>query len=777
MTFAAPLFLLATLAAVIPVILHLINRQKVKDLPFPTLRFLKISVEKTRRRRRLHDVLLMLLRAGVFILIALGLARPAMTNLATLFGGGANLAVAIILDNSASMGTIDQDKMRFDTATNAARQVLDQLDDGDQVAFYLTSGPAFPEEGKLDRTEEKALQMLAQCKLSYERADLAVELRQARKLLASSKAPNKQIFVITDNQRLSWRGLEDEADARVPGAAGASAAPSPAGVPTAAGRSGGPAAEASPEAAEPSEEEGTDIPIILVDCHRAPKPNAALRDVVLTATVPVAGVPVKATVEVENTASVAQSRVAEVHVDGAKEGASPELKLDAGAKLTHDFVFTFKQGGLHKGEARLTGDDGLKLDDRRFFALEVDQEIPVAVVKAQRHEIPYLEDTYYLERALSPAKQEGWAIRTTTLVASDLLGEPLDTYKLVYCVNLPALETEAAQRLAAYVARGGNVVWVCGPNVDPAAYNRMNEVAGGKLLPAPLLDLRAAGPAFQRDSWTIGFLDRQHPALGHLVEPASLYQSVLVYRHARVDAAASAEASVLARLDDGEPLLVERAVERGKVLLLGTGVHAAWTNLPLRPIFLPLVVRLSFQLAGAELARHQLFAGAPIVLNLDDEVHQVGVEVLPPSGATLRLKSEPVEGSPGQTFRYADTHDVGIYVLRLIESVRPRQIAFAVNLDPEESSTEKIPNEELATRLRPAVVVFAENPDDLSSTFKLLREGRSLWGAFLTGVLVLLVFEVLISNRLSPAEEPAAKTPYALRRPGVGSARPAVATK
>ena len=57
MTFAAPLFLLAALAAAIPVVLHMINRQQAKELPFSTLRFLQISVQKTRRRKRIHDVL------------------------------------------------------------------------------------------------------------------------------------------------------------------------------------------------------------------------------------------------------------------------------------------------------------------------------------------------------------------------------------------------------------------------------------------------------------------------------------------------------------------------------------------------------------------------------------------------------------------------------------------------------------------------------------------------------------------------------------------------
>ena len=46
MTFAAPLFLIAALAAAIPIVLHMVNRQRAKQLPFSTLRFLKISVRE-----------------------------------------------------------------------------------------------------------------------------------------------------------------------------------------------------------------------------------------------------------------------------------------------------------------------------------------------------------------------------------------------------------------------------------------------------------------------------------------------------------------------------------------------------------------------------------------------------------------------------------------------------------------------------------------------------------------------------------------------------------
>ena len=275
MTFAAPLFLLAAFAAAIPVVLHLVNRRRAKEVPFPTLRFLELSVQKTRRRKRIQDLLLMLLRTAVLLLVAVGLARPAMTNLGALWGG-AQTAVVIILDNSASMGMIDRDRVRLETATAAAAQILDQLTDGDQASLLPTCGPPPPGAGRLDRTQQSVRQIIRQCRVGYERANLMLKLRQARQLLAGSDAPNKQIYILTDMQRVSWEGGGSLA------AAGTAAYSAGADVPSAAKQQ---------------------IPIIIVDCNRAPKPDAAVEKVELETAVPMVGLPVKAAVTVLNASS------------------------------------------------------------------------------------------------------------------------------------------------------------------------------------------------------------------------------------------------------------------------------------------------------------------------------------------------------------------------------------------------------------------------------------------------------------------------------------------
>ena len=96
----------------------------------------------------------------------------------------------------------------------------------------------------------------------------------------------------------------------------------------------------------------------------------------------------------------------------------------------------------------------------------------------------------------------------------------------------------------------------------------------------------------------------------------------------------------------------------------------------------------------------------------------------------------------------------------------PGSGSYAVNFDPDEADPAKISRDELQERFGRTPLVFAENPDDLSSTFALLREGKSLWGLFLTAVLILLVFETFIANRLSPKHEPEAtrQGPPGMRR-------------
>jgi hypothetical protein len=319
---------------------------------------------------------------------------------------------------------------------------------------------------------------------------------------------------------------------------------------------------------------------------------------------------------------------------------------------------------------------------------------------------------------------------------------------VIYCVNLKSLDADMAGRLRTYVEQGGNLVWICGDNVEVGEYNRMNEQAGGTLLPAPLLEVRSVEAGSGKDSWNCTFLEKKHPALSALMEPPELYQSILLYKHVRIDKAPAL--SVMARLDDGEPFLVERNVADGKVVMLCTSGHVGWTNLPLRPIFLPLLARMTFQLAGAEQARHVGVAGTPLKFTFDAKNQPNVLEIQPPSGVTNRFQMVDEKGARLKEYNYPETHDIGIYMVNMLGGARNVQMAYSVNVDPDESSAAKITPDEMKQAFGKTPLIFADNPEDLRSVFKLLREGRSLWGLFLTLVLVGLVAETFISNYFTP---------------------------
>ena len=276
-------------------------------------------------------------------------------------------------------------------------------------------------------------------------------------------------------------------------------------------------------------------------------------------------------------------------VDGVKAGRQPRIELAARRPgEARRSTFSFQRGGLHRGEVRLVGEDGSKYDDRRFFAIDLTENVPVAVVESRQHEIPYLDEAYYLEQALAAGRPRPGRSGSTTLLAGDLAGRTAGKIPRPVLRQLPALDAETAERLGDYVAGGGNLVWIAGDNVEPEAYNAMNQQAGGRLLPAPLAESGRSPPARPPRRLARRLSRRQTPG-PEPVDRSAVAVRIGVGPAARLhDGRCRKRRCVLARLDDGQPLLVERRVGDGRVLMLGIAPETGWSNLPLRPIFMPL---------------------------------------------------------------------------------------------------------------------------------------------------------------------------------------------
>jgi len=134
MSFLTPLFLIALAGLAVPVLLHLIQRERKQVVQFPSLMFLRRIPYQSVRRRRIRNWLLLLMRAAALALIVFAFARPFFrdANPPASAAGGAR-EVVILVDRSYSMGYGD----RWARAIAAARNTIDGLRPVDRASVVF----------------------------------------------------------------------------------------------------------------------------------------------------------------------------------------------------------------------------------------------------------------------------------------------------------------------------------------------------------------------------------------------------------------------------------------------------------------------------------------------------------------------------------------------------------------------------------------------------------------------------------------------------------------
>src|SRR5712692_6372374 len=104
MSFLTPLFLVGLAALAIPVLVHLIQRERKRVVEFPSLMFVRRIPYQSVRRRRVRHWFLLLMRAAAMALIVAAFARPFLRQAAVAAAlSSGSREIAVVLDQSASM--------------------------------------------------------------------------------------------------------------------------------------------------------------------------------------------------------------------------------------------------------------------------------------------------------------------------------------------------------------------------------------------------------------------------------------------------------------------------------------------------------------------------------------------------------------------------------------------------------------------------------------------------------------------------------------------------
>src|SRR6516225_4744016 len=205
MTFLTPAFLIGLSALAIPVLVHLIQRERKRVVEFPSLMFVRRIPYQSVRRRRIRHWALLLLRAAAVALIVAAFARPFLRQsaTATALTAGAR-EVVILLDNSASMGYGDH----WARAQDAARAVVRGMGSDDRATLVLFAKNA--EENMRATPDRARLEgAITAARVTAGATRYGPALKLADSILSRSVVKRREAVLISDFQKTGWNGSED----------------------------------------------------------------------------------------------------------------------------------------------------------------------------------------------------------------------------------------------------------------------------------------------------------------------------------------------------------------------------------------------------------------------------------------------------------------------------------------------------------------------------------------------------------------------------------------
>jgi hypothetical protein len=346
-------------------------------------------------------------------------------------------------------------------------------------------------------------------------------------------------------------------------------------------------------------------------------------------------------------------------VANGKTLETKQVKVPANGRATVEFLTLDAPYGMTKCEVRIDGADAFPDDDRWLFAVERTDPKPALLV----HTANDVNSPLYIRTALEAATEPAFTLDVQT--PEQATGATLSKYAFVILSDTGPLQQRLQDNLDKYVQDGGSVLISLGKNA----------VAGSKLPAAGIQVLNIHTMMLEHEhALTAAQIDNSYPSFGG----GQNWDSAQFFQVARLTL--PQDTRVAAKLSDGSPLLVERKVGEGRVLVFASAFDNVANNLPLQPVWLPFLEQTTHEMGGIGSARTNYRVGSYVDLRTVKEKN-VPVEIMGPDGAgheNERLLSLS-DSAKAQTFQFQTQ---GYYDIRRANG---REEMAGVNPDRRES--------------------------------------------------------------------------------------------
>jgi hypothetical protein len=731
-------------AAAAPLLIHLLSRRRYREVPWAAIEYLLAALQKSSRRLRIEQLLLLLLRTLAIVCVVIAVAGPYLEQLGGALALGQPVHKIIVIDGSYSMGYKPGEKSRFELAKQHARAIVAGSSAGDGFSLVLMSAPprvvigtpvfvsddvrsalarlsaASSGDDVADAVrkadEDDFLKAIHTLKLPHGGGNLAETLDRVDELIARARQDNTrlattEVYFLTDLGRTSWDLTKLAGGRRIREKLAALA-------------------------------ESTHLAV--VDLGQDHCENLAIIGLRANQPVYTTMAPIGFQAEIKNFGSQPHHVQVDLVVDGERF-QQRAIDIAAGAQQAIAFDHRFEAPGDHSIEVRLSGDslDALDIDDHRWLSVPVKESIEALLVNGEGSR----EEARYLFNALNPYRDgtEPLPVHVEEMSDGRLLETDLHRFDCVLFSNVSRFTPAEARILADYAKGGGGLVFFLGDRVDPQNYNQ--ELGGGRPNTRPLIPVLLDQPA-AAGRYTFDPLGYKDPIIHEFQgnERAGLLTTAIT-RYLKlnfIDQTADQTSSNKATRDEGaasiapprpqarialefretgDPAIVampipgDAAADRGgwSIIVAIPASFASvdpsskepWSNWPMKYSFPPVVQNILLAAIGPQGADRNTLVGRSIGSSLPAAHASSFLSLETPDGSKQQIRLAARDDA--NRWSFADTWQSGIYRAAFGRADSSAANLFAVNVDANESDLAKISLRELPDGL--TIVSGLNGPD------------------------------------------------------------------
>ncbi|MCA9086074.1 MAG: VWA domain-containing protein, partial [Planctomycetaceae bacterium] len=463
--FLNPLMLLGLAGVSLPVIAHLLSRRRYDVVEWGAMQFLNPS-RRTKRRMRLEELLLLLIRMGAVGLLAFAAARPWINSgFLTGYRSAGSRDVVLVIDGSNSMSRSDGLTSLHQKAVRRAVEFLQSLRPGDTVGIIDARDRPIRITDSTLQNPEAVQQQLEEMSPPAGAADLKQACEEAVGMLGRCSNGAREIIVLTDRQRSGWSLSQDAAWQRF--------------------------------------DDVMRFPSVrpkvwVIDVAAGLSPlnhNVSVGQLELSRDLTVPNFPVSLQIPVRNSGSESTNVPLQILVNGQRMAdLDSTVSVAADSETVFSRSIRFQSEGTNLVTVRAeVPDDTVAADNESHAAVRVTSAIPALLVESSEDHDPRRANTFFASLALTAPQNKSPWINATTVHVRNLTAQDIRKAAVVVLPDVPGLSTESVQALLQFLNQGHGLWITLGKSTTADTFQKLYQDSG--ILPTiKLRRIRQASP-------------------------------------------------------------------------------------------------------------------------------------------------------------------------------------------------------------------------------------------------------------------------------------------